>query len=272
MPDNQEDGIPVVPLVLHYECCEVPENVERNIRNTLSRDYKPFSLLLSDWHEREVSICGFGPSLRDEVQNISGDVLACNGAHNWLIDQGIIPKFGMFWDAAGVVSQFVRPHKDVTYLVASRCHQSVFDALEGFDVYVWHAKGDQCLEDLLVEFNRMEPMLHGGSAAVTRAMEVVTTMGYRKTKLFGADSSYTTTTHVNDSLVQERHLRVKCYGEWFDTTPWLAGQANDFRTIAPVQKLRGIDLSVYGHGLLPHLAKVMGFEVFTSRDATSSRT
>ena len=258
---QEQDDAPIVPLVIEYECCEVPENVRRNIRSTLKTEYQPFNSLLSDSNDREISICGFGPSLKDTYQSISGDVWACNGAHNWLIERGIIPKFGMFWDAADLVSKFVTPHKDVTYLVASRCNRSVFEALEGHTVYVWHAKGDECLEELLIESNRMEPMLCGGSAAVTRAMVVAMTMGYRKINLFGADSSYTEQTHVEKSLVEEKPLRVRCLGEWFSSTPWLAGQVEDFKELAPTMKLQGADLTVYGSGLLPRVADNMGFKV-----------
>ncbi len=181
---------PLAPLNLEYEICEIPENVERNIRRTLASDYQTFNSLLSVEHEREISVVGFGPSLKRTWKQLKGDVFACNGAHDWLIGQGVIPKFGMFWDAGNMIHKFVHPHPDVTYLVASRCHESVFEALEGYKVYIWHAAGDSCLEDLLCEFKRMEPMLSGGTACVTRAMMVVSCMGYRKINLFGADASF----------------------------------------------------------------------------------
>lgn len=259
---KEGDDCPIVPLVLNYEVCEVPENVRRNIRATLQTGYKPFNSLLSEPHDRVVSVCGFGPSFKDTYRLIEGDIWACNGAHNWLIDKGIIPKFGMFWDAAEVVSKFVKPHKDVTYLVASRCHRSVFEALEGCNVVVWHAAGDECLEELLNEFNRKEPMLHGGTASVTRSMVVAMTMGYMRINLFGADSSYQDEhTHVLKSVVEERPLRIRCLGEWFNSTAWLAGQVEDFRLMAPDMVSQGAKLKVYGTGLLPHLAKSMDFEV-----------
>ena len=257
---------PLFPLRFSVEMCETTENINRNIRQTLETDYKPFNSLLSLQHDREISIVGFGPSLKRTYKKLKGDILSCNGAHDWLIERGIIPKYAMFFDASPVITSFVHPHPDVTYLIASRCHRDVFAALEGYNVYVWHAAGDPDLEPLLYEHRRMEPMLSGGTAGVSRAMVVVLGMGYTRLNLFGADSSYEDEyTHVKKSIVPEKHMTVWCNGKEFKSTSWLALQVEDFKTLAPLMRDdNGVKFEIYGDGLLPHVAKLNGYAVHNS--------
>ena len=253
---------PLAPLVLHYENCETDENIERNIRRTLGSQYESIVPLLSGPHDRELSICGFGPSLAKTYGSLRGDVLACNGAHNWLIERGIVPKFALFWDASPVMAKFVKAHPDVTYLVASRCHQSVFDALADCDVRVWHCVGDANMDDLLCEHRKAEPMHGHGSAAVTTAMVLMTALGYRKIFAFGADGSFDGEyTHAKKSIVHEDEITAYVAGRKFRTTTWLCGQAEDFKIIGPTLKQQGCTIEFYGDGLLPFVAQINGFKV-----------
>lgn len=256
---------PLFPLILNYEMCETTDNINRNIRRTLESDYQTFNSLLSYPHGREISIVGFGPSLKRTWKQLSGEILACNGAHDWLIERGVIPKFGMFFDATPVLTEFIHPHPDVTYLIASRCHRNVFEALEGYKVHVWHAGGDPDIEELLCEYRRMEPILGGGTAGVTRSMVVVTPMGYGNLKIYGADSSFDGAfTHVNKSIVPEKHVSVWCGGKEFNSTSWLCGQVEDFKLLAPLMREQGVQFEIYGDGLLPFVAKMNGFTVHNS--------
>lgn len=253
---------PLAPLHLSYEVCEVPENVERNIRQTLASEYKSYKELLAPAHDRVLSIAGFGPSLKKTWERLSDDIWACNGAHNWLIERGVIPKYAMFWDAAEIVSNFVTPHEDVTYIVASRCHRSVFEALEGHDVYVFHAAGDKDIEAMLEEFRKYEPMCSHGSASVTTSMLVASNLGYRKMKIFGADSSYDGEfTHAKESLVPEQALEIWMNGRRFQSTSWLAGQVEDFKLIGPALNMQGIEMEFFGDGLLQECARINGYVV-----------
>lgn len=255
--------LPLAPLVLNYEVCEIPQNIERNIRRTLATEYTPFNSLIAMPHDREISIVGFGPSIKETWTRLTGEVWATNGAHNWLIERGVIPRFAMFWDAAEAIGNFVRPHKDVTYLVSSRCHESVFDALDGHRMYVWHAAGDPGIEDMLVEFRKMEPMLGHGSAAVTTSMLVASCMGYRRMQIFGGDSSYPEGhyTHADKSIVEERPLQIWMDGRKFFSTAWLAGQIEDFKIIGPGLLEQGCTVEFHGDGMLQHCARLNGFTV-----------
>jgi hypothetical protein len=147
-------------------------------------------------------------------------------------------------------------------LIGSRCHRDVFKALEGYNVYVWHVGGDEDIEELLCEYRRMEPIMGGGTAGVTRSMVVVTTMGYMNLKLFGADSSYENEyTHVKKSVVHEKPMIVWCDGKEFKSTSWLSAQVEDFKLLSPLMKEQGVKFEIHGNGLLPHVAKINGFAV-----------
>lgn len=260
------DNAPLVPLRLAMEICATTEDIDANLEAMLKRPYESFNALL-DSQSGEVSICGSGPSLADTYKTLRGDVYACNAAYGWLLDHGVVAKYCMLWDADPVVAKFVRRNPETIYLVGSRVHPSVYEALKGCRVVIWHAGGDKNIQALLEKYGKNEPMIGGGSAAVSRAMFVCYALGYRKQHLHGADSSYGEGyTHVQESVVPESEIKVMVHDEhgqlkWFKTTAWLAGQCEDFKLIGPVLRAMGTKIIVHGSGLLPHIAKTLQFDV-----------
>lgn len=265
---HRAEAGPVVPLQFNRELCSTTEDIDFCIDTTLQTEYVPFN----DYIQSEkgvVSICGSGPSLAKTYKDLRGDVFAINASHGWLLEHGVVPKYTMLWDADPVVSKFAIRHPDTTYLVASRCHPSVFKALEGLNVVVWHANGDVHIQKFLEKYNKNEPMCGGGGAGVTRAMYVVRALGYLEEHIFGGDSSFSEEfTHVKKSVVPEKEMQVMVHdanGErrWFKTTPWLADQAEDFKVVAPALKNTGSKIVVHGDGLIPCIAEYLGFDVDT---------
>ncbi len=230
-----------------------------NIRATFERGYLRFNELLDTAKGRAVSIVGSGPSLAQTYKDIVGDVLACNSAHDFLIGVGIIPKYTMYWDAHPITAKFAqKPHPDVTYLVASRCHPDLFKALAGYRVIVFHALGGEPVEDYLRAHNRIEPMVAGGSSGVTRATHVAGSMGYKDMHLFGVDSSYTDgATHVGASLIDQKKMGLRVCGKWFVIAPWMALQLTDFNVIGPTLLKMGVKVTIHGTGMLPYAASYM---------------
>mgnify|MGYP001563716924 CR=1 FL=1 len=252
----------VKPLVIVGQTNTTADVVSSNLEATFERGYTP--LVEVKEYRGPVSIVGAGPSLSSTYQDVVGDVVACNSAHDFLIEKGIIPKYAMVWDAHPIMGKIItKPHKDVTYLIASRCHPSVFAALEGHKVMVWHALGgDDGLERMLIKHNRMEPMIAGGSSSVTRATHVVGALGYTKEMhLFGVDSCYAEDkTHVGGSLIDQQKMAIRVCGRWFTVAPWMAMQAGDFKVLAPLLKANGMRLVVHGTGLIPYVATFLDVE------------
>lgn len=257
-----EQGETLVPLQLLREGAVPTDLIRENLKKTFSRGYRPFNHLFRG----RVAIVGSGPSIHRTWTRIEPHdaVMACNAAHDFLIEKGRIPDYAVFMDAAEVIATMFIPHKSVHYLVASRCHPAVFERLEGFEVTVWHAANDEAeriCEDL-EERNLDEPMVHGGSAAVVRAMYLAAAMGWHHQRLFGVDSSFEGAhTHFRQSAVPEQTLHVWCNRRRFHTTPWLAAQAEEVPVIFPILSGLGIKIEVHGDGLIPHIAETMGYEV-----------
>ncbi len=276
------EELPWAPLKLKISLANTPEQVDSNIEASLKRQYIPFSSLI-DKEQGAVAIVGSGPSLKQtwkQLKRFKGDIIACNASNQFLLERGIIPKYVMIFDADILAEEFVTtPHKDITYLIASRCHPKVFEHLEGYKIVVWHAKGDLNLEKILEERNRMEPMCGGGGAAVTRTMFLAQPMGYRTLHLYGVDSSFDHDkeyegeidyseikqgqdhTHIRKSTTEEKFLPILCNGRVFHTTPWMASQAEDFKVLVPSLQQIGVKIVVHGTGLIPHLAKAMHLDV-----------
>lgn len=284
---------PWLPLRLDMQLANTSEQIDANIEASITRRSRSFIELINS-NTGAVSIVGSGPSLKDTWRSIRGDVIACNAANQFLLERGVIPKYVMIFDADVLAEEFVTtPHKDVTYLLASRCHPNLFKRLEGFNVVVWHALGDLNVQAILERRGVMEPMCGGGSAAVTRTMFLAQALGYRHLHLYGADSSYNNEetrvryarsaieredlkgdargSHFRKSTTEEKFLSIMCNTQYadgrsvsrvFHTTPWMAAQAEDFKVLVPELQRIGVKVSVHGDGLIPHLAKyALGLDV-----------
>lgn len=257
------NGGGLAPVTFKTELVETFDNIERNIRACLSRPYRPFMNVACDPFRPSCSIFGSGPSIDYTWTKAKGDILACNAAHDFLVKKNVVPKFTMMWDPVNVIEEFVTPNPFVTYLLASRCHPNVFKRFANNKVVVWHAAGDECIQRLLEEYKKMEPMVMGGSAAVVRSMFLAVAMGYLDLHIFGMDGSFDGgNTHIKKSVVSEEEMApIFCEGKWFRTASWLAVQAEDFKRIAPYLTAVGVKLTVYGSGLIPHIASGMGLSV-----------
>ncbi len=249
----------VQPLVMKGVNNTSDDIISGNLVATFSRAYEPMPYSEKS-NGKPVSVVGAGFSLSWTYKDIVGDVIACNSAHDFLISKGIVPKYAMIWDANPIMKDILKtPHKDVTYLIASRCHPSVFEKLKDFKVLVWHALGSDGIEAHLSRLGKMEPMIAGGSSSVMRAIYVAAALGYTKEMhIFGVcDENDGKNTHVIGSLINQNFMKIRICGRWFNTTSWIAMQAGDAKAIFPILQKIGVKLSVHGRGLLPYCATFM---------------
>ena len=245
---------------LNTEMAVMISQAEQN----LSRDLPLF--VEHSEHAGVSLIVGGAPSLTDELKNLrthtkrGGVIFALNGAHDWLIEHGIIPDYHVLLDARKENAEFVRkPHKGVTYLVAAQCHPEVFNALEGHKVMMWAA----CLESAEQEkavcdkFPKKPIGFIGGGATVgLKTMNLAYLLGFRKIRLYGMDSSYSGSENhayrqeLND---KESKMEIHAAGKDFICAPWMAKQATEFqRQYRQLVKL-GCKIKVLGYGLIPHI-------------------
>jgi hypothetical protein len=232
------------------------ERLEENLNYSLGLDLPSVKLGMAT--KDTVSICGGGPSLEETLEEITGDIWACNGTHDWLIEKGIIPDYAFFWDAGDKTIEYLQnPNKDVIYLIASQCKPEIFDALKGYRVLIWNA-GCDMVDEYWRKNNRPEAVMGGGRACMTRAPFLAYYMGYRDIHLFGADSSLRDDgkSHVGAGSPNRGVRDIVCAGREFNTPTWLAGQAQEFLELMSI--LEDADIVVHGDGLLPHIARMNG--------------
>ena len=143
---------------------------------------------LSEWRGgRPIAIVGGGPSLAetlDELQTIR-DVMVAGSAHDYLVSQGITPRWCVVTDPSPVAARYLTtPRKRTKYLIASCCDDAVFKALEGYDVYVWHCYAP----DHPHVWEPTDILIGGGCTVGTRALFMALNFGFHDIHLFGFDS------------------------------------------------------------------------------------
>lgn len=189
-----------------------------------------------------LAIIGGGESAREFhaiADKWHGDVMAINGAHDWLIEAGCVPDYHVMMDPQEIVAGFVqRPNALVRYLVASVVDPTVWRALEGCQVTMWHPDEDK---------------VPGGPSCMTRAPVIGAMLGYREFDLYGADCSYAgSSSHVYaqpfDCPVNA--MTVVCGGREFMTEPHLIVQAE---YLAEMVERLPFRITVHGDGLTPAL-------------------
>lgn len=143
-------------------------------------------------HDGHMVIVGSGPSVADHVEEIRAEqalgrpIMAIKGAHDWLIDRGIIPDLWVSMDSQDKIVDGVRRKSMLTcYLCASKVSPVVFDWLQGAQVVVWHAWMGT---DDTAKFPQGAHLVGGGSTSGLRGITLAWLMGFRRVILYGFDS------------------------------------------------------------------------------------
>jgi hypothetical protein len=121
-------------------------------------------------------------------------IIACGSSHDWLQQKSPrIPTYATFCDPDPVMANYIRnPNHKTKYLVSSHCNSAVFDALEGYDVTMWHCwpvgNGDQEAKEFLQEHTPGWVGIGGGCTVGLRSLTIALMMGYSNIHFFGFDS------------------------------------------------------------------------------------
>ena len=134
------------------------------------------------------SLEGTFPILQDLVKE-GVKTVALNGTHNYLLERGIRPSAMVMCDARPFNRRFVAdPQEKTKYFVASQCHPSVYDALEGFDVYQVHLHLNIGEHDIVERSYPNIPWIVGGATVGLRAIHLMRVLGFYYMHIFGMDS------------------------------------------------------------------------------------
>lgn len=205
-----------------------------------------------------VTLACYGPSLKRTYRDITGPILTVAGAHDFLCENRRVPDWCVVADP--------RPHKALMlkcanhktiYLLASVCHSSVFDALQGRNIQVWHLNTQpECL-DWMKEHDPDGVMIYGGSTVGLRCLEIAHALGFRSLDIHGMDSCFDSKEHQ----WADRHsgnpqsttlVRVGTHNKPFMTSPLMIQQAREF---IGFWQTHDIKLRVRGDGMIAAMMK-----------------
>ncbi len=204
---------------------------ENAIRNCGIVTARAMAAQHAERHDKRVCIVGFGPSLKDTWRDIAlerkafgATVVSVSGAHDFLIDKGIIPDIHIEVDPREHKAFFTRnPHPGIRYWIASCCHPKLIDNLldKQAELALWHIYNSE-IDFKLVDADGPDPdgwLIAGGSGVGCRAINVMFTRGFRSFSLYGMDCSFSPSDgeqHAGDhSGKVQKEWRVQVGERWF---------------------------------------------------------
>lgn len=161
---------------------QIKENITLGLKNVSeSNDYRG-----------PIAIVGGGPSLKDtleELQAFNGPVMACGSVHDYLVMNNVDAKWCVICDPDPLITLYMKKLSEkTTYLIASQCHNSIFEYLKNNKSYIWHAGGDKFNDN---NFGENQLIIGGGCTIGTRAIMMAHAFGFEDIHLFGFDSCLT---------------------------------------------------------------------------------
>ena len=255
------------------------ENAQRNSAIVKRRLY------LQERHEKRVVVACYGPSLKQTWPGIAIEqrngalVVSVSGAHDFLIERGIIPDVHVDVDPRIHKADFTsKPHPKIAYWMASCCHPKTIDQLAGYDLTLWHVFNSDEDARILEEIDRDGFLVSGGGSVGCRVVSLLYTQGYRDFSIYGMDCSFEDGTgeqHAGPhSGKVQKGLRAKCGGRWYPTSGTLVAIARGFMEVVDaldkVSKMHNeptpyegdcIRVELHGDGLLLAMANARSKDV-----------
>jgi len=247
------------PLKLIQGCNTSDDVIAEQIHANVRREHLSW-LAPEAVKDRPLVIVAGGPSLKERWQEIAahnGDVLALNGAYEFLMDRGIAPDYWMLLDARAENIDFLNKiHPRTRHFLAAQAHPSLFDRLHESNVTLYlssHSAVDEAIEGLGRE---RSPRLDGPAGTVgIKALGLAYVLGYRELHLYGYDSSHADGAHhafpqpLNDD---RKTLDIYIGHRAYATSPSLANQVQEFPGLAAMLiRDHGVSIDLHCSGLLP---------------------
>ena len=220
-------------------------NINWNLKKTPNR-----VTFDTDIKEQSIAIVGYGPSLKDTWELIRNYdvILTTSGAHNFLIERGIIPVYHVECDPRIHKAAFTKhPHEGVRYLIGSSAHPQIVENLKNNDLWLWNMK---VRPDVALVPSEIEFPTYGDVGQM--AIYVAKALGYRNMDLFGFDyNAVAGEQHAGDHGNPYNQLeRMKCGDRVFWTNDeWIKIMLQFDILLADNPDIK---LQITGDGLLSH--------------------
>lgn len=218
-------------------------------------------------HDRRAILACYGPSLVEmmiplrRLAEAGGDVVSISGAHDMLLERGIVPKYHVECDPRPHKADNIeKAHPDVVYLLASAVHPAVIEKVRrgGGQMRLWHVgAGDHTMKLIDGKGEKRGTVVGGGSSVGLRAIPLLYALGYRDLAIFAMDCSFADDGRQwagKHSGKLKKAVSVKCGDRIFMTSPVLLGYATQF--FETVQKVDGIEYELFGDGLLQEMTRL----------------
>jgi hypothetical protein len=212
-----------------------------------------------------------------ERRAFGAKIVSVSGAHDFLIERGIVPDYHCEVDPREHKCFFTRnPHSDVNYWIASCCHPKLIDNLVSNKsrLALWHLyNSDTDLK--IIEKNGPDAgslLICGGSGVGARAVHLMFGLGYRSFSLYGMDSSFAQedgSQHAGEHSGKKKpEWAVSVGGRWFRSSAQMVYMArsiiDSFRMLQQIAIdqdepcLEGrderVEFFLHGDGLLQQMA------------------
>jgi hypothetical protein len=197
-----------------------------------------------------LTIACYGPSLAYTWTKVKRPLMTVSGAHDFLIDGGIVPDYHVDIDPREHKSTFVEnSHPNVRYLMASVCNPQTWENLIGRRVEIWHLV-DSVATDDWCKANDPETVRDGGGTTVgERAIVVGGQLGFKKFEVHGMDCSFSSQgRHAGEHPNKDKEeILVRVGREVFHTSAQLLESA---RSMIQLMTNYDLEITFHGYGLL----------------------
>jgi hypothetical protein len=198
-----------------------------------------------------LTIACYGPSLQYTWTQVGRPLMTVSGAHDFLIEGGIVPGYHVDIDPREHKSKFVEnSHPNVRYLMASVCHPQTWENLLGRNVEIWHLIDSQETADWCKKNDPKALASGGGTTVGERALVVGSMLGYRKFVIHGMDCCFAVNgkRHAGEHPNRDKEeILVKLNREIFHTTGQLLESA---RSMVQFILTYDVEITFMGYGLL----------------------
>lgn len=168
-----------------FDDSKLKEHIRENQRLNLP------DILPMEAREGALAMCASGPSLAnhlEELRALNLPIVASNGAHDYLIEQGFKVDYACAVDPTDI-ERFKLKNHETHYFLASQCNPKLFENMLDYKVAMFNVAFCNVLSDLIDVFGQ-KPIVGGGSTTGLKALGLFYLAGYRKFHLFGYDGSF----------------------------------------------------------------------------------
>lgn len=242
-----------LPLMMKGRCVLPDDVLYEHMR--IAREQNLPQLAKAQWppYEESVLIVGSGLStvpLLGEIKARAATcaVMALKGAHDWLIDNGVVPTYAVASDPQESRHDcFKNLNDDTIYLLASQMHPATWPYMRGRKVVMWHSEQGADHKDR--EGWKGVPLVFGGSTTGLRGITLAYLLGFRSLELYGIDSCVQDGIYKLDGTpLREADAEIDVFvGERkFRTSLSMVPQVTQLRDVLAL--LPGIKVEAHGDG------------------------